>query len=94
MWFASLYFNFHGNSWRARKGSVEAIKRLKVGELQKIPRDLGQPVTGKKADLVLRCQVLFERLKTPTNVAPEHENVPLLLDTSRKKNTGDIFYNV
>ena len=46
--------------------SLEAIKKLKVEELKKILRDRGQPVTGKKADLVLRCHVLFERLKTPT----------------------------
>ena len=74
------------------KESLEAIKRLKVEELKKILRDRGQLVTGKKADLVLRCQVLFERLKTPSNVVPEQENVPLLLDTSSKKNTGDITY--
>ena len=39
--------------------SLEAIKKLKVEELKKILRDRGQPVTGKKANLVLRCQVLF-----------------------------------
>ena len=47
--------------------SLEAIKKLKVEELKKILRDWGQPVTGKKADLVLRCQVLFERPKTPSS---------------------------
>ena len=33
--------------------SLEAIKKLKVEELKNILRDRGQPVTGKKADLVL-----------------------------------------
>ena len=58
--------------------SLEAIKKLKVEELKKILRDRGQPVTGKKADLVLRCQVLFERPKTPTKVALEQENAPCI----------------
>ena len=60
--------------------SLEAIKKLKVEDLKKILRDRGQPVTGKSADLVLRCHVLFERLKTPTYGLPEQDNVhvPLL----------------
>lgn len=60
-------------------------------ELKNILRDWGQPVTGKKADLVLQCHVLFERQKTPTNVLPEQENVPLLPVTSSKK-SADITY--
>ena len=39
--------------------SLEAFKKLKAEELNNILRDRGQPVTGKKADLVLRCHVLF-----------------------------------
>ena len=46
--------------------SLEAINKLKVEELKKILRDQGQPVTRKKVDLVLHCQVLVERPKTPT----------------------------
>ena len=49
------------------KTLLEAIEKLKVEELKKTLRDRGQPVTGKKADLVLRCQVLFERPKTPSS---------------------------
>ena len=65
--------------------SLEVIKKLKVEGLKNILRDRGQPVTGQKADLVLRCHVLFERQKTPTNGLPEQENVPLLPVTSGKK---------
>ncbi|KAK2553415.1 hypothetical protein P5673_025163 [Acropora cervicornis] len=54
--------------------SLEAIEKLKVGELKKILRDRGQPVTGKK-----RMQ------KTSTNGLPEQENVPFLPVTSCKK---------
>ena len=73
--------------------SLEAIKRLKVEELKKILRDRGQPVTGKKADLVLRCQVLLERPKTPTKVAPEQKNAPLLLVASScSTKNADITY--
>lgn len=50
--------------------SLKAIKRLKAEELKNILRDREQPVTGKKADLVLRCHVLSERQKTLTNVLP------------------------
>ena len=71
--------------------SLEAIKKLKVEELKKILPDRGQPVTGKKADLVLRCQVLFERPKTPTKVVPKQENAPLLLTSCSTKN-ADITY--
>ena len=35
------------------KESLEAIKKLSVEELKNILRNRGQPVTGKKADLVL-----------------------------------------
>ena len=71
--------------------SLEVIKKLKVEELKNILRDRGQRVTGQKADLVLRCHVLFERQKTPTNGLPEQENVPLLPVTSSKK-SADIMY--
>lgn len=72
----------------------ESLKKLKVEELKKILRDRGQPVTGKKADLVLRCQVLLERSKTPTQAAPEQENAPLLLVASgcSAKTAQDITY--
>ena len=72
--------------------SLEVIKKLKVEELKKILRDRGQPVTGKKADLVLRCQVLFEREKTQSYAVSEQENVPLLVETASKKNASDITY--
>ena len=39
--------------------SLEAIKKLRVEELKKILRDQGQPVTGKKVDLVLHSKVLL-----------------------------------
>ena len=57
--------------------SLEVIKKLKVEELKNILRFRGQPMTGKKADLVLRCHILFERQKMPHNVLPLQENVPL-----------------
>ena len=38
---------------------LEEFKKLKAEELNNILRDRGQPVTGKKADLVLRHHVLF-----------------------------------
>ena len=73
--------------------SLEAIKKLKVEELKKILLRRGQPVTGKKVDLVLHCQVLFERPKTPTYVAPKQENTPLLLVASSCcTNYADITY--
>ena len=39
--------------------SIEEIKRLKVQELKMILRDHGQPVTGKKADLIHSFLVSF-----------------------------------
>ena len=39
--------------------SIEEIKRLKVQELKTILSDHGQPVTGKKADLVHGFLVSF-----------------------------------
>ena len=42
-------------------------------------------------DLVLRCHILFERQKTPTNGLPEKENVPFFPLTSCKK-SADITY--
>ena len=36
------------------------------GRAEENLRDRGQPVTKKKVDLVLHCQALFERPKTPT----------------------------
>ena len=75
--------------------SLESIKKLSVEELKNILRNRGQPVTGKKADLVLRCHALFQRQKTrektPNNGLPEQENVPLLPVTSSKK-SADITY--
>ena len=50
-------------------------------------------MTGKKADLLLRCQVLFERTETPTKVAPKQENAPLLLVASScSTKNADITY--
>lgn len=57
--------------------SLEAIKKLKVEELKNILRYRGQPMTGKKADLVLPCHIHFERQKMPHNILPVQENVPL-----------------
>ena len=71
--------------------SLEAIKKLSVEELKNILHNRGQPVTGKKADLVLRCHALFQRQKTPNSGLPEQENVPLLPVTSSKK-SADITY--
>ena len=39
--------------------SIEDIKRLKVQELKMILSDHGQPVTGKKADLIHSFLVSF-----------------------------------
>ena len=43
--------------------SLEVTKKLKVEELKNILCDRGQPVTGKKADLVLGGQVLATLLQ-------------------------------
>ena len=53
--------------------SLEAIKKLKVEEPKNVMRDRGQPMTGKRTDLVFRCHVLFERQKMTTNVLPVQE---------------------
>ena len=72
--------------------SLEEFKKLKAEELNNILRDRGQPVTGKKADLVLRHHVLFSwKAKKLTNVLPEQENVTFLAVTSSKKN-ADLTY--
>ena len=67
--------------------SLEEFKKLKAEELNNILRDRGQPVTGKKADLVLWYHVLLSwKAKKLTNVLPEQENVTFLAVTSSKKN--------
>ena len=72
--------------------SLEEFKKLKAEELNNILRDRGQPVIGKKADLVLRHHVLFSwKAKKLTNVLPEQENVTYLAVTSSKTN-ADLTY--
>ena len=43
--------------------SLEEFKKLKAEELNNILRDRGQPVTGKKADLVL--DITYSSVKRP-----------------------------
>lgn len=66
--------------------SIEEIKRKKVYELKKILSDHGQPITGKKADLVLRCHVLFERKKAANNSQAPQNNQDKHQDEDQDKN--------
>lgn len=43
--------------------SLEELSKLKVKDLKDILREYGEPTTGKKADLILRCQVVQNRGK-------------------------------
>jgi len=47
--------------------SLEDLRKLKVNELKNILRNFGEPVGGKKEDIVLRCYVLTERRRTTTS---------------------------
>lgn len=76
----------------AQSKSKEELNKLKVVELKKILSDHGQPATGKKADLVLRCHVLFEKKKSSSTLSSQEDNIPMIAALCSRKNIGDTTY--
>ena len=61
----NVYLIYCGNSCCANERIIRSDQEAESGRAEENLRDRGQPVT-KKVDLVLHCQVPFERPKTPT----------------------------
>lgn len=71
--------------------SIKALEKLKVQGLKKLLSDAGQPTTGKKADLFLRCRVLLERPCTSSSSNIQDGSLPevVLSSTSSTKNVHE-----
>lgn len=66
---------------------ISDFRKLKVEDLKRILRENGEPTTGKKADLVLRCEVLAKRKELKDS---QTEDSPVSSSTSQDINNSSV----
>lgn len=78
--------------------SLDDLQKHTVKELREILRRENQPSSGKKADLVLRCQAFFQRKTLNTDDKSEEDvkktKQPLINVISTTKSNGEITYEL
>lgn len=74
--------------------TLEELTKLKVVELKIILRENGQPTSGKKADLVLRCDVIQKRKELQSISQSSTSGLSVSIQSTSSRNTGQITFNV
>lgn len=75
--------------------SLDKLKGLKNEELRVILKRNGQPTSGKKCDLVLRCHMLFQkkRNENPEKIEVVEHEKPLINVVSNVKSNEGLTYD-